>query len=127
MKCLKVNLNRITISFQIEGNRGPLTQASASDLDPKTGVLFLTQLSKDAVACWNPKKPLNKDNLGTIAQDSERLIFTNDIKIDRDDNLFILSDKMPVFLYRKLNNNEVNYRIFRMKIADAIAGTPCAN
>lgn len=29
-------------------------------------------------------------------------------------------------MYNGLNPNEINYRIFRVKVDDAIAGTPCA-
>jgi len=112
--------------FKLEGDRGDKTQASASDIDEKTGVMFLTQLNRDAVACWNPKKPLNPENLGLVAEDKEGLIFTNDLKVDSEQNLFILSDKMPVFIYRQLDPKQVNYRIFKVNVADAIKGTPCA-
>lgn len=57
------------------------TQASASGLDLKTDVLFLTQVNRDAVACWNVHKPLNSATLGTVAQDKEKLIFPNDLKV----------------------------------------------
>lgn len=66
--------------FQLEGSKGPSSQTSASVLDEKTNVLFLTQLCKDGVACWNTNKPLNPENLGLIVQDHENLIFTNDMK-----------------------------------------------
>lgn len=114
-------------AFKIEGERGDLTQASASDIHEKSEVLFLTQLNRDSVACWNTNKPLTSDNLGVVAHDKDRLIFTNDLKVDNEDNLFILSDRMPAFIYRSLNPNEVNYRIFKIKVQDAIANTPCAN
>ncbi|KAL3269452.1 hypothetical protein HHI36_008522 [Cryptolaemus montrouzieri] len=112
-------------AFKVEGNRGEKTQSSASDLDEQTNVLFLTQLNKDGVACWNVNKPLTPENLGTVARDSEGLIFTNDLKIDAERNLWILSDRMPTFLYRGLQRNETNYRIFKVKVDDAIIGTPC--
>ncbi|KAF2895891.1 hypothetical protein ILUMI_10287, partial [Ignelater luminosus] len=113
--------------FKNEGYKGPLTQTSASDLDTQSDVLFLTQLNRDAVACWNTKKPLNQENFGIVAQDHEALIFTNDLKIDNERNLWILSDRMPSFIYRTLNPNDVNYRIFKIKVDDAIANTPCTN
>jgi hypothetical protein len=112
--------------FKIEGNRGDLTQASASDFDEKSNVLFLTQLNRDGVACWNPRKPLNPQNLDLVVQDNQTLIFTNDIKIDSDRNLWILSDKMPAFLYKGLNPSEVNYRIFKANIDELIKNTGCS-
>ncbi|KAK5644623.1 hypothetical protein RI129_005923 [Pyrocoelia pectoralis] len=111
--------------YKIEGNRGVATQASSSNLDLQTEVLFLTQLQKDGIACWNTNKPLNPDNVGIVAQDREALVFPNDLKIDAERNLWVLSDRMPVFLFHTLNKNEYNYRIFRIKVDDAIANTPC--
>lgn len=67
--------------FKVEGNRGDLTQASASEFDEKNNVLFLTQLNRDGIACWNPKKPLAPENFALIVQDKDALIFTNDIKV----------------------------------------------
>lgn len=68
---------------------------------------------------------MNSGNLGTVAYDKDKLVFTNDIKLDNERNLFILSDKMPLFIYKQLNPNEINYRIFKVKVDDAIRGTPC--
>ncbi|RZC33575.1 yellow-c [Asbolus verrucosus] len=112
--------------FKIEGNRGDLTQASASDFDEKANVLFLTQLNRDGVACWNPKKTLNSQSLALVAQDKEALIFTNDIKVDPERNLWILSDKMPIFIYKQLDASQVNYRIFKAKVDDLIKDTVCS-
>ncbi|EFA10662.1 yellow-c precursor [Tribolium castaneum] len=112
--------------FKIEGNRGDQTQASASDFDEKSNVLFLTQLNRDGVACWNPKKPLNSMNLALVVQDKEALIFTNDIKVDAERNLWILSDRMPTFLYRKLDPSQVNYRIFKANVDELIKNTACS-
>ncbi|XP_018572790.1 protein yellow [Anoplophora glabripennis] len=111
--------------FKLEGSKGPGSQTSASVLDEKTNILFLTQLCKDGVACWNTKKPLNPENLGLIVQDHENLIFTNDMKLDHERNLWILSDKMPIFIYKDLNPEEVNYRIFKVPVDEAIKGTIC--
>ncbi|KAF5303152.1 hypothetical protein FQR65_LT08315 [Abscondita terminalis] len=122
---LALNPNSFNL-YKYEGYRGPATQASASNLDLKTEVLFLTQLQKDGIACWNINKPLNAENLVLFAQDKEGLIFPNDIKMDADRNLWVLSDRMPVFLFDTLNPRENNYRIFRINVDDAIRNTPCA-
>lgn len=103
----------------------------------------MTQLSRDGVACWNTKKPLNSETLGLVAQDSDKLIFTNDLKVgdwsfepdrnspvlfqvDQERNLWVLSDRMPTFIYKQLDPTQINYRIFKVKVDDAIVGTPCA-
>jgi len=111
--------------FKLEGEKGEMTQASASDVDEKSEVLFMTQLNRDGVACWNTKKPMNPENLALVVQDKEKFIFTNDLKVDKDRNLYILSDRMPTFIYQQLNSQEVNYRIFKISVAEAIKGTVC--
>ncbi|KAL1494889.1 hypothetical protein ABEB36_010404 [Hypothenemus hampei] len=116
----------IYYAFKLEGLKGEKSQTSASAFDEESNSLFLTQLNKDGVACWNTKRHLTPENVALVASDPGRLIFTNDIKIDAERNLWILSDKMPQFIYRELDPNEVNYRIFRVKVADVIAGTACA-
>lgn len=111
--------------FKMEGTKGEKSQTSASVFDEKTNTLFLTQLNRDGVACWNPKKQLQSENVALVAQDNQRLVFTNDIKIDQDRYLWILSDKMPKFIYDNLNRQEINYYIFKVKVDDAIRGTAC--
>lgn len=49
------------------------------------------------------------------------------LQIDAERNLWILSDKMPVFIYQSLDPEQYNYRIFKVKIDDAIKDTVCAN
>ncbi|XP_022913148.2 protein yellow [Onthophagus taurus] len=114
-------------AFKVLGDKGDDSQTSASDFDPNSEVLFFTQLQKDGVACWNTKKVLAPENVALVAEDGERLVFTNDIKLARDEPyLYILSDRMPEFLYGKLDQSKINYRIFRLNVNEAIKGTPCA-
>lgn len=47
-------------------------------------------------------------------------------QLDEDRYLWMISNKMPQFMYRSLNPNENNFRIYRVKVDDAIAGTRCA-
>ncbi|GJQ71808.1 hypothetical protein Trydic_g11494 [Trypoxylus dichotomus] len=115
-------------AFKIVGDKGVKSQTSASDLELSSNILFFSQLQKDGIACWNVGKPLTPDNIALVAYDNKRLIFTNDIKLDRNEPyLYILSDKLPQYLYRTLNPNEINYRIFRLNTIEAVKDTPCAN
>lgn len=70
--------------YKLEGERGEKTQASASYLDEETGVLFLTQVNRDGVGCWNTKKPLNSENFGLVAKDENKLVFPNDLTVGID-------------------------------------------
>ncbi|XP_060529364.1 protein yellow-like [Cylas formicarius] len=111
--------------FKLEGSKGENSQTASSVFDQQSNVLFVSQQNKDGVACWNPKKPLNPQNVPLIIEDHEKLVFINDLKIDADRNLWILSDKLSHFLYRELSPEEVNYRILKIKVDDAIEGSIC--
>ncbi|CAH0546393.1 unnamed protein product [Brassicogethes aeneus] len=111
--------------YTMEGDRGDKTQSSTSFFDEKSNVLFLTQLQRDGLACWNPKRKLNAENLELIVSDKNEMIFTNELKIDEERNLWILPDRMPVFLYGTIDPKQINYRVFKTKVDDIIAGTKC--
>lgn len=112
--------------YKLLGDRGQNGQSSAEFLDEETGVLFYTQVNKDAIGCWNSRKQYTIDTQGLVDSDSDSLVFPNDLKVDMERNLWVLSDRMPVFLYKSLNPKEFNYRILKGKVGDVIQGTPCA-
>lgn len=111
--------------FQLLGERGPNGQSSASYYDENTKVLFYTQVNKDSIQCWNSENAYTPDTQGIVESDSDALEFPNDLKIDDEGNLWVLSDKMPRFLFSKLDSNKFNYRILKGKITDIIKGTIC--
>ncbi|XP_059052323.1 protein yellow-like [Achroia grisella] len=111
--------------FKLLGDRGENTQSSASYFDEKTKVLFYTQVNRDGVACWNSNKPYTPENNPIVITDPKLFEFTNDIKVDNESNLWMLSDKMPRFIYSNLDLNDINFRIFSISTTEAIAGTTC--
>lgn len=111
-------------AFKLVGNRGSNSQSSIEVFDPDTDVIFYTQINKDAIACWNIKKNYEMDTQGLVDSDSHTLIFPNDLKIDRNGNLYVLSNKLPVYMFNKLKP-EHNYRILTGKTTEIIKGTPC--
>lgn len=111
--------------YEFLGNRGAQGQSSAEFFDETSNVLFYTQVNKDAVYCWNANKPYTPDNLALVDSDSDALVFPNDLKVDRDGNLWVLSDRMPIFIYSQLNATQYNYRILNGKVSDLILGTAC--
>ena len=112
--------------YKLVGDRGPDSQSTASYIHEDTGVMFYTQIQKDGVNCWNTNKPLVKENIVEVASDNETMIFTNDLKVDGTGRLWTLTDKLPLFIYKKLDPNEVNHRIFMGRVNDVISGTACA-
>lgn len=114
--------------YKVLGSRGPNTQATASFLDEKSGVIFYTQPNKDGVGCWNSFKHANEysaDTTGLVTSDNETMVFPNDLKVDRESNLWLLTDKLPSHIYVKLNPEVINYRIFKGFVPDIIKGTVC--
>lgn len=108
------------------GSRGAKTQSSAEVFDKLTGVVFYTQINRDAIGCWNTLKPFTIENQGLVASDSTLLVFPNELRVDEEGNLLVLSNRLPVFMFSKLEP-EVNYRILMGKTSDIIKGTPCEN
>lgn len=108
------------------GDRGINGQATAEFFDETTKVLFYTQVNKDGIGCWNSQKPYTEENQGLVDSDSDALVFPNDLKVDNNGTLWVLSDRMPIFLYKQLDPKQFNYRILRAKTSEIIQGTPCA-
>lgn len=111
-------------AYTLLGDRGPKSQSTAEFYDAKTDVIFYTQINRDAIGCWNINKPFTPENQGLVDSDSDSLVFPNDLKIDNDGNLYVLSDRMPVFIYSSLKP-EYNYRILTGQTSKVISGTPC--
>lgn len=111
-------------AFSLLGSRGAETQSSSEVFDRSTGVVFYTLVNKNAIGCWNTLKPFTIANQGVIANDPELLVFPNDLTIDKNGNLFILSNRMPVYMFSSLKP-ETNYRIMMGSTRELIKGTPC--
>lgn len=113
-------------SFIQLGNRGINGQSSTSGID-RNSIMFFNLIQQDAVGCWDIRKSYVEKNLGIVEQNSTTLIFPNDLKLDQEVNqgLWILSNRLPVYLYSQLNFNDVNFRIMRASVKDAIEGTIC--
>lgn len=111
--------------YTVVGDRGANGQSTAEFMDEKTNVLIYTQVNKDGIGCWNASKPYTPDTQGIIDRDSNALVFPNDLKIDRNGELWVLSDRLPVFIYKTLNPDEFNTRILTGKVSELILGTPC--
>ncbi|CAH0590034.1 unnamed protein product [Chrysodeixis includens] len=109
----------------IIGDRGPRSQATACDIDPATNVLFYTQVCKNGLGCWNIDKPFNEENTPLILSDCNLMEFPNDVKADREGNLWILSDRQSRFLYEAMDFEQVNFRVLTSPTSTLIQGTSC--
>lgn len=125
-----VLLANIANTFIWIGERGARGQSSTSGIDRYYKIMFYNLVQKNGVGCWNTKKPYTANNLCIIEQNNDTLIFPNDLKLDNnpyDQGIWVLSNRLPIYLYSKLNNNDVNFRIHRASVTSAIYDNCCSN
>lgn len=111
-------------AYKLVGERGPKSQSTAEFYDSHTDNIFYTQINRDAIGCWNINKPYTPENQGVVDSDSNSLVFPNDLKVDSSGKVYVLSDRMPLFIYSSLKP-EVNYRVLVGESSEIIKGTPC--
>jgi len=112
--------------FVVLSSRGPGGHITAHYMNDD-GILFFNLIDRNAVGCWNSRLPYEPKNLGIIDVDDEALIFPSDVKVDSLNNVWVISDRMPIHLLSKLNFNDINFRIFFAPLDVALAGTVCTD
>ncbi|XP_075981681.1 dopaminechrome tautomerase-like [Anticarsia gemmatalis] len=110
---------------EIVGDRGPKSQVTACDYDPKSNILFYTQVCKNGLGCWNIDKSFTKANTPVILSDCNLMEFPNDVKVDHEGNVWILSDRQSRFLYETMDYNDVNFRVLTAPADRLTQGTTC--
>uniref|UniRef100_A0A1Y9H9G8 Yellow protein n=1 Tax=Anopheles farauti TaxID=69004 RepID=A0A1Y9H9G8_9DIPT len=112
--------------FTYVGDRGIKTQCTIHQYDPHTGVLFYSEVNRNAIGCWNSAQRFEPENHGIVQLDNKDFIYPSDMTLDSDGDLWVMTNGLPRWLYATLNPNDYNFRIWRQKPAKAIAGTICA-
>ncbi|GAB0088339.1 hypothetical protein DMENIID0001_027420 [Sergentomyia squamirostris] len=115
--------------FNIMGYRGCNNQILRMAIDYTYGVVFYLEMQSNRVRCWNMKKPLNPDNIGVVHESPEKYLFGISIFVDSRGYLWFDSTHFPLLFFTNepLDLNEVNTRVFRVKVSKAIRGTVCEN
>lgn len=111
--------------FRHLGPRGPNTQSSGHAFDEKTGVLFYAEVNRNAIGCWNSAMEFHPENHGIVHLDNKEMIYPADVTIDNDGMMWVISNRLPIWIYSKLDVNDFNYRIWRQLPERAINGTIC--
>lgn len=107
------------------GSRGKRGQSSTSDMT-SNGILFAAQVQLEGVSCWDTRKPYNLNNVAMVERDPVLLGFVNDLKLDTDrENVWVVSNNLPIFIYGRLDYNQINFRLLRANVKRAIAKTIC--
>ncbi|KAL9924555.1 protein yellow [Glossina fuscipes] len=117
---------KIYREFKILGSRGPNAQAGASFLDQLTGVLFYALPNLNAVACWKTSnRAYTIKSQGRVYMSPVEMVFPSDVKVDDQDRLWVLSNRLQDFIYGELFPTSVNFRILTAHVKDAIENTAC--
>lgn len=112
--------------FKILGSRGPNAQAGAAFLDQLTGVLFYALPNLNAVACWKTSnRAYTIKSQGRVYMSPVEMVFPNDVKVDDQDRLWVLSDRLHEYIYSELYPGDFNFRILTAHVKDAIENTAC--
>lgn len=105
--------------------RGPNGHVTAKTMT-KNGIQFFALIDVNALGCWNAQiHPFHPNFLGIADKDDEDLVFISDVKIDLGQDIWVISNKLPLFLYVTLNCEEINFRVFWAPAKVLVHGTPC--
>lgn len=57
-----------------------------------------------------------------------QFLWTNkSFQIDRDGDLWIFTNRLPIFVYSQLNPNEYNFRLLHVSARDIVRNSTCSN
>ncbi|KAL4714435.1 hypothetical protein ACJJTC_017730 [Scirpophaga incertulas] len=110
--------------FKVVGVRGPDTHTTSKVMDNSAVQLF-SLIDQNAIGCWNSALPLKPQNVGVVDKDDVGLVFPSDVKIDEGKNVWVMSDRMPVFLESELDYSDINFRIYTARLDTLLQGTVC--
>ncbi|XP_023015262.2 L-dopachrome tautomerase yellow [Leptinotarsa decemlineata] len=110
--------------FYALAERGPNSHTTSRVMDDK-GLQFFNLIDQNAIGCWNSEMEYKSENHGIVDKDDEELIFPADVKVDRNENLWVISDRMSNFLLSSLNYNDINFRVMFAPIDVLVKDTVC--
>lgn len=89
------------------------------------GLMLFNLIDQNAVGCWHSSLPYLPKFHDIVDRDDVGLVFPADIKIDDTNTVWVISDRMPVFLIAELDYNDVNFRIYSAPLDVLIDNTVC--
>lgn len=110
--------------FSYMPERGPDSHTTARVMD-ETGVMLYNLIGQNAVGCWHESLPYSPEYHAVVDRDDVGLVFPSDVKIDENRNVWVMSDRMPVFLITELDYSDINFRIYMAPLDTLIGGTVC--
>ncbi|KAL0839721.1 hypothetical protein ABMA28_016366 [Loxostege sticticalis] len=112
--------------FKVVGSRGPDGHTTSKVMDDGSfGVQLFNLIDQNAIGCWNSALSYKPQNIAIVDKDDVGMVFPVDIKIDDDRNVWMMSDRMPVFLEAELDYSDINFRIYTAPLDTLLQGTVC--
>lgn len=111
--------------FTYIGRRQELGQSNMHAFDESTGVVFYSEVARNSVGCWNSGEKFSAENLDIVLKDDLQMVYPSDLTVDNQGNVWVLSNRMPEYVYGRLNENAFNFRIWKGKASEIIQGTKC--
>lgn len=120
---LKNSTSSLQNLVKIAAVKSATFQAAAAAYDQTSKVLFYSLVNKNGIGCWNTRN----QNMDIVAADNTTMVYSSDVKVDRNGNLWTISNRLPVILYanRDSNSQQANYRVFTAPVHEAIKNTGC--
>lgn len=100
------------------------SQAAASAFDSR-GILFFGLLSKNSLACYNPNRAHIASNIVEVAQDNTALQFASGLKVDDNDNVWMMTSRFQSYMLGTIDQNEVNFRVMSGPTRQLTRGKSC--
>ncbi|XP_050672774.1 protein yellow-like [Leptidea sinapis] len=91
----------------------------------ESGIQLYSLIDQNAIGCWNTRLPLKPQNTAIADKDDVGLVFPSDVKIDRGGNVWVMSDRMAVFLESELDYSDINFRVYTGQLDTLTKGTVC--
>ncbi|XP_028163887.1 protein yellow-like [Ostrinia furnacalis] len=109
--------------FKVVGVRGHDGHTTSKVME---GTIQLFNLiDQNAIGCWNSALSYKPQNIGIVDKDDVGFVFPCDVKVDEDKNVWMISDRMPVFLEAELDYSDINFRIYTVPLETLVQGTVC--
>ncbi|GBP65437.1 Protein yellow [Eumeta japonica] len=110
--------------FKVVGTRGADSHLTAKVMS-EDGVQLFNLIDQNAIGCWNSELSYKPQNIAIVEKDDVGLIFPSDVKIDDDQNVWAISDRMSIFLEAELDYSDINFRIYTAPLRNLIEETVC--
>lgn len=112
------------LRFKVLGYKPTGEYTTSSAFDYKTGVLFMTTFPETTLNCWNSRKFLNPDSVGTLFSNNLSLN-GRDVQIDREGNVLFLTNTFDSFTAAQSLREGTNFQVFKFDTKELVKGSIC--